>query len=141
MFRAMRHHDICCGHRVHGHESKCAYLHGHNYRIHFHCTAAGLDKVGRVIDFSAIKVRLCAWLEENWDHRFLIWERDPLAGPLVDLDPTVVRVPFNPTAENIAHHLVSVVGPRMLSGTGITLAECIVDETRRCSASFGLDDG
>lgn len=26
-------HDISCGHRVYGHESKCAHLHGHNYRI------------------------------------------------------------------------------------------------------------
>ena len=29
---AERYHDISCGHRVVGHESKCAFLHGHNYR-------------------------------------------------------------------------------------------------------------
>jgi 6-pyruvoyltetrahydropterin/6-carboxytetrahydropterin synthase len=32
---ASRYHDISCGHRVYGHESKCAHLHGHNYRVHF----------------------------------------------------------------------------------------------------------
>lgn len=29
--------EIACGHRVYGHESKCAHLHGHNYGITFTC--------------------------------------------------------------------------------------------------------
>ena len=44
---------------MHGHESKCAHLHGHNYKFEFHCTAGSLDNVGRVIDFSDIKEKLC----------------------------------------------------------------------------------
>jgi 6-pyruvoyltetrahydropterin/6-carboxytetrahydropterin synthase len=77
MITASRYHDISCGHRVHGHESKCALLHGHNYRIHFTCVG-DLDNIGRVIDFSVIKSTLCMWLEDNWDHRFLAWRVDPL---------------------------------------------------------------
>ncbi|HET9130028.1 MAG TPA: 6-carboxytetrahydropterin synthase, partial [Terriglobia bacterium] len=76
-WQAKRYHDISCGHRVYGHESKCAHLHGHNYRVHFVCEAEQLDQVGRVIDFSEIKHRLCEWLEDNWDHKFLMWEQDP----------------------------------------------------------------
>lgn len=73
---AERIHDISCGHRVHGHESKCALLHGHNYRVTFVCHVDTLDAVGRVIDFSDIKAKLCFWLEDHWDHKFLAWERD-----------------------------------------------------------------
>lgn len=134
-----RYHDISCGHRVYGHEGKCRHLHGHNYRIHFTCVAedGALDGVGRVIDFSQIKAKLCMWIEERWDHRFLVWEKDPMKSYLLELDPTVVVVPFNPTAENIAQYLVEVVGPAQLAGTGIKLSEVMVEETMKCFASYG----
>jgi 6-pyruvoyltetrahydropterin/6-carboxytetrahydropterin synthase len=134
---AARYHDISCGHRVYGHESKCANLHGHNYRIHFEI-AGELDPLGRVIDFSVIKQWLCEWLEHNWDHRFLIWERDPLADALSKLDETVVVVPFNPTAEHMATHLCSIVAPNAFRGTRLQLVSCIVEETRKCSARVVL---
>ena len=135
-WQAKRYHDISCGHRVFQHESKCAHLHGHNYRIHFTCEAEELDNIGRVIDFSDMKSRLCMWLEDHWDHKTLIWENDPWAKVLPEIDPTIVIVPFNPTAENIAQHLVEVIGPQQLAGTGIKLVHCDVEETRKCSASF-----
>lgn len=136
--RASRYHDISVGHRVHKHESKCRHLHGHNYRIHFHCEADQLDEVGRVIDFSVIKEKLCMWTEENWDHRMLIWMDDPLAQKLLDIDSMVVLVPFNPTAENIAMYLVNVIGPRQLQGTGVRLAEVTIEETAKCHATFSV---
>lgn len=135
-WQAKRYHDISCGHRVFQHESKCAHLHGHNYRVHFACEAEELDNIGRVIDFSDMKSRLCMWLEDHWDHKTLIWENDPWAKVLPEIDPTIVIVPFNPTAENIAQHLVEVIGPQQLAGTGIKLIHCDVEETRKCSASF-----
>jgi len=135
MITAERYHDFSSGHRVFGHESKCAYLHGHNYRVHFTVTAQRLDVVGRVMDFSTIKERLCGWLENNWDHRFLVYDRDPWAEALQQLDDKVVVVPFNPTAENIASYLLRFVGPTQLEGTGITLLKVAVEETRKCSAS------
>lgn len=135
-WQAKRYHDISCGHRVFQHESKCAHLHGHNYRVHFACEAEELDNIGRVIDFSDMKSRLCMWLEDNWDHKTLIWGNDPWAKVLPEIDPTIVIVPFNPTAENIAQHLVEVIGPQQLAGTGIKLVHCDVEETRKCSASF-----
>ena len=138
-WQAKRYHDISCGHRVFQHESKCAHLHGHNYRVHFTCEAEELDNIGRVIDFSDIKSLLCMWLEDNWDHKMLIWENDPWAKVLPEIDPTIVIVPFNPTAENIAQHLVEVIGPQQLAGTGIKLVHCDVEETRKCSASFHAD--
>lgn len=188
MHEVERYHDFSAGHRVYGHESACAHLHGHNYRVHFVCQpdpgckdirctdpwhtepsfervgdqliiapgacpscnsmtaqvrgflkGGGLDKVGRVIDFSVIKSLLCMWLEDNWDHRFLVWEEDPLAFSLRRMDATVVAVPFNPTAEALAQHLVEVIGPQQLKDTGVVLVRCRIEETRKCSATFTRD--
>ncbi len=142
---AVRQHEIACGHRVVGHEGKCRHLHGHGYVFHFYCEASQLDALGRVIDFSVIKSKLCMWLEEHWDHRMLLWERDPLAHAFHELsgsihDPeelfgqSVELVPCNPTAENLSEYLLNVIGPAQLAGTGVTLMKVIVEETRKCWA-------
>lgn len=146
---AQRYHDISTGHRVVGHENKCRHLHGHNYRIHFVCEAKDLDSVGRVIDFGIIKEKLCMWTEDNWDHKFLAWQDDSLivsicaSADMLDEDQlmfneSIVFVPFNPTAENMAEHLVRVIGPQQLAGTGVTLVSVHIEETAKCSASFTL---
>lgn len=139
--QAHRYHDISTGHRVYQHESKCAHLHGHNYRVHFTVEAPKLDAIGRVMDFSVIKEKLCMWLEDNWDHKFLVWVKDPWATTLTELDPTTVVTGFNPTAEKMAQYLVEVVGPTQLEGTGVTLTHVVIEETRKCSCSFTLTKG
>jgi 6-pyruvoyltetrahydropterin/6-carboxytetrahydropterin synthase len=134
MIIAKRYHDISCGHRVVGHESKCRFFHGHNYRVHFHITRSELDGIGRVLDFSVIKTLLCEWLEDNWDHRFLMWENDPFLEQVFDEFPGsgFLAVPFNPTAENMAQYLVTVIGPQVLPKE-VELVKVIIDETRKCS--------
>ena len=131
-------HDISCGHRLCGHEGACANLHGHNYRVQFTCAATdgGVDSMGRVVDFAVIGNTLCAWLAANWDHRLLLWENDPLLPPLAALDPSVMAVPFNPTAENMARHLGEVVAPQALAGTGASVVRCTVWETDGSSATW-----
>lgn len=141
MIAAVRYHDISAGHRVCGHENKCGYLHGHNYRVTFHCRSNGvdgLDHLGRVIDFSVMKSKLCEWLEENWDHRMLLWELDPYVKTSLEHDNSVVPVPFNPTAENMADYLLHEIGPKQLEGTGVELFIVEVEETRKCSATASL---
>ena len=143
-----REHEIHCGHRVVGHEGKCQNLHGHGYVIKFTCKAEKLDSVGRVIDFSVIKEKLCMWIENHWDHKFLAWEQDQVMRAISDcakaddwgqcdtLTDSIVWVPFNPTAENMAEFLVEDVAPIVLGGTGVVLVKCVVEETRKCSATY-----
>jgi 6-pyruvoyltetrahydropterin/6-carboxytetrahydropterin synthase len=152
MLTAERYHDISMGHRVVGHENKCRHLHGHNYRVTFTVSMYGSDEtdnIGRVMDFSVIKEKLCMWLEDNWDHKFLMWENDPIFiyfgslyvpndDDLSILDGSMVSVPFNPTAENMAKYLVDVIAPKQLMGTGVQLIACKVEETRKCSATYIL---
>jgi len=119
--------------------------------------ADGLDSLGRVIDFSVVKEKLCMWLEDNWDHKFLAWNEDPImkyistdiaflafeskAGKDAEavMDNSMVWTDFNPTAENMAQHLVDVVGPAQLQGTGVRLQYVLIEETAKCHASYGVE--
>ncbi len=132
---AYRYHDISCGHRVVGHEGKCVHPHGHNYRFHFYCEADALDVLGRVVDFSVIKETLCMWLEQAWDHKMLLWEKDPTYDAMVALyGEGITRMPFNPTAEALANCMLSSIGPALLQDKGVWLIKVVCDETRKCSA-------
>lgn len=148
MISIERYHDICMGHRVYGHEGKCKHLHGHNYRITFYLRPKmGLDSVGRVLDFSVVKSVLCEFLEREWDHKMMLWEEDPIAIPLKDANTmqfehdhgAIVCVSFNPTAENIAIHLLHNIGPMLLGAHDCYLYKVKVEETRKCSAVAELD--
>jgi len=159
MYTVKRFHDICAGHRVVGHEGKCRYLHGHNYRVHFSCVAdvskrsaelglpkkhIELDDLGRVIDFGVIKEKLCMWLEVNWDHKFIAWNHDEAIQHMAresinDIADSLVFVPFNPTAENMAAYLVEVIGPMQLEGTGVVLEEVKIEETYKCHVSYAKE--
>ncbi len=135
--QATRYHDFSMGHTVTGHESKCRMLHGHNYRVTFTIEAPELDAVGRVMDFSVIKDLLCEWLEDNWDHRFLISHKDPRAAILKDADPEgTVIVEFNPTAENLGKHILEVIAPIQLKGTDCELVHLNIEETRKCAVNI-----
>lgn len=163
-YKVIRSHEICAGHRVVGHESKCRHLHGHNYKFHFKVAPKPLDsesvkgdpldQVGRVIDFSVVKTTLCQWLEDNWDHKFLHWEKDHLmqgVKDMVGLDEhetyvdaddqndffdSFVELPFNPTAENLAAYMVEVIGPELLDPYGVELVECRIEETSKCHVEY-----
>jgi 6-pyruvoyltetrahydropterin/6-carboxytetrahydropterin synthase len=132
MLTVTRFHDFSMGHRICKHEHACAQLHGHNYRVHFTCSAPNLDAVGRVIDFGVIKALLCQWLEDNWDHRMVLSEEDPWAPRLKEIDDSVVLVDFDPTAENLAAFLFDL-GNELLPSP-ITMVSVRVEETRKCSA-------
>ena len=126
---------FCAGHRLYRHESKCAFFHGHNYRVDIEVVAAGggseVDSVGRIIDFSMIKQRMLAWLDAHWDHAFLIFEEDTNALEAIRVvEPTKYFVmPYNPTAENMARYLLEVVAPAVLADLGVVARKMAVWET------------
>lgn len=98
-------------HRIVGHKGKCARLHGHTYKAHI-MAAGPIEDPGFVVDFGDIKD-----LVNEWDHMTLLWDEDPLkveelwtppaATPHYKNHSGVIRLPFNPTAENMAKHLAS----------------------------------
>ena len=138
---------FCAGHRLYRHEGKCAFLHGHNYRVDVEVVAAGggteVDDVGRVVDFSLIKQRLLGWLEANWDHGFLIFREDRAALEAVQrAEPTkYFLMPWNPTAENMARYLLEAVAPAVLGDLGVVARRVTVWETEESCAMATLAKG
>lgn len=136
----MRRVRFCAGHRLPGHEGKCAALHGHNYIAEFHVTAAKLDSVGRVIDFAELKSRLKGWIDEHWDHGFVLWEGDePAIRAVRSVDPhKVFLLADRPTAENLAKHLLERVCPEKLAPLGVTCTRVLLWETEEAYAEASL---
>ncbi|MDA1040005.1 MAG: 6-carboxytetrahydropterin synthase [Planctomycetota bacterium] len=126
---------FCAGHRLYQHESKCAFFHGHNYRVDIEVVGQGggaeVDAVGRVVDFSQIKQRMLGWLDTHWDHAFIVFAQDENALAAVRMvEPTKYFVlPWNPTAENMARYLLEVVAPEVLGDLGVIAREVRVWET------------
>ena len=140
---ATRRLQFCAGHRVHKHESKCRNLHGHNYVVFL--TAASetedpLDELGRVIDFGVLKEKFGAWIDEHWDHGFIVSKKDREAIYAVTNieEQKVYFLDDNPTAENMAEHLLLSVGPEVLEGTGVKLVKVELWETENCVATAEL---
>lgn len=69
-------------------ESKCTRVHGHNWIITVYCKGKELNRDGMLIDFTEVK-RL---IQDRLDHQ--------------DLNEVL---PFNPTAENMAHWVVEQI--------------------------------
>lgn len=150
---ATRRLQYAIGHRVMRHESKCRHLHGHNFV--FLLTAEAdpkfvdmttfldatpqlkqLDDLGRVIDFGVLKAKFGTWIEEHWDHGFVLYEKDGPAlhamevfGAHERMRQKLYLLPENPTAENLAAHLLTEIGPKLLVGTGVHLTKVTVYET------------
>jgi 6-pyruvoyltetrahydropterin/6-carboxytetrahydropterin synthase len=128
------------GHRVVNHESKCKTLHGHEYHAHIYATADQLDGIGRVIDFSVIKELIGQWIDENWDHTMIIWEKDPNLKHLLLCEghKNIWVSGFNPTAENMAQYLLDVICPTLLKNTGVVVDKIRLYETSNCYVEVSL---
>lgn len=146
-------HTTDTGHRIPGHDGgsgKCARLHGHTYSFDVELSSDDLDGTGFVIDFGQIKKLL-----DEWDHRTLLWEGDPLGlsfhefrgsladgtaagsyleGDIIEEAYGLIRVPFVPTAENMAEHLART----FFELPNVKLARVTVRETAKSSAMHEL---
>jgi len=132
LVRQMR---FSAGHRLWRHEGKCAYLHGHNYRVDVEVVSAAgptaLDEVGRIVDFSLIKRRLLGWLDAHWDHGFVLFrdDADAIAAVRGTTPTKYFLLPWNPTAESMARYLLETVCPHVLGDLGVFAREVQVWET------------
>jgi 6-pyruvoyltetrahydropterin/6-carboxytetrahydropterin synthase len=146
--------EFDAGHRVLGHEGKCAHIHGHRYVAEITVRPRiGLDMLGRVVDFSVIKSEVGEWIDKHWDHNILLNAHDPLL--LVFQNSSTVlshsqgvrcydvfkdKCPYvmpngNPTAENIAEVLAKQAY-NILEPLNIIVLGVRIWETPNCWADF-----
>ena len=82
MYTVIKELEISASHYLNlPYESKCANLHGHNWKVKIYCKARELSDYGMVEDFTHIK----KCVMDVFDHQSINQV-----------------VPFNPTAENIS---------------------------------------
>lgn len=136
----MRRLEFDAAHRVMLHESKCRHLHGHRYVVEAGFVARdGLDALGRVIDFGVIKERLGAWIDAHWDHTTILHELDRPLGEAISAQTgqSVYYLPSNPTAENMADHLLQHVCPSLFADAAVTCVRIRLYETPNCYVDAG----
>lgn len=141
-----RRFEFDAGHRVFGHESKCAYLHGHRYVADVMFQSSELDALGRVIDFGILKESCGTWIDGQWDHALLLHPNDPIHGALMEAgEASRVRLlhdplrgdPLNPTAENMAYilgYVLQVVIQEAQQHIDAEVVEVSLWETPNCRA-------
>ncbi len=136
----MKQIDFCAGHRLVGHGGKCENLHGHNYRLQLYVTAEQLDEVGRVIDFVQLRDLFKYWIDQHWDHGFVLAEFDRNAIDAVkQVQPNkLFLIPWNPTAENMVRYLMEYVAPEIVrnSQRRISVSKIILWETETSFAEM-----
>ena len=114
------------GHRVPNHKSKCRHLHGHRYRFEAEIEGdivdvPGVSEEGMLIDFSDVSQILEVHIHDIIDHAFVVYENDELLTTLFEqLQPEhrIVKVPFIPTAENLAKWAFEQVAPHIKTAYG-----------------------
>ena len=136
----MRRVKFCAGHRLFGHGGKCEHFHGHNYTADFFVTGDKVDAVGRVLDFADLKARVKGWLDEHWDHSFLIFDQDHNARAALEMvqPKRMFLLPYNPTAENMARYLLEEMCPQALAGSGARAIRVRLWETDESYAECSL---
>jgi len=137
------------GHRVPNHKSKCKHMHGHRYRWEAVIEGdvvqkSGVSEEGMLMDFSDISKILETYIHDIVDHSFIVYENDLLGIEALEVlgdEHRTLKVPFIPTAENLAKWAFEQVEPHIVSkyGQAIQLVAMNVRETPKSWASWTKD--
>lgn len=93
-----------CTHRQWKAESHCRFVHGYSREFYFEFAASELTQEGWVVDFGGLK-EIKNWLDEVFDHTFLVAQDDPELESFKELDKKgliQLRVLPNPGMEGTA---------------------------------------
>lgn len=96
------------GHRLFKYKGKCEVPHGHTFKVELMIKSGTLDQLGFVVDFVQLRKDIGNWVDENWDHAFLVNSQDHEllhAFSLLTEKKLFVFDDCNPTAEVMAKYL------------------------------------
>ena len=131
MYEIVKRVDFSFGHRLVNYDGKCNRPHGHNGVAEVRLAAEALDEAGMVADFGDVGDAVGAWIDDNLDHRMILWREDPAVAVLENLGEPVYLLDCNPTAENIARHIFEKVGQ-----AGLELSRVCLWETSTSYATY-----
>jgi len=96
------------GHRLLKYKGKCESPHGHTFKAEVMLSSEKIDQMGFVVDFVELREKVGQWVDDNWDHAFLVNGRDDellQALGLLKEKRVFVFQDENPTAEVMAKYL------------------------------------
>jgi 6-pyruvoyltetrahydropterin/6-carboxytetrahydropterin synthase len=131
MFAVIKEIHFCYGHRLLNYDGKCRHLHGHNGRVEIELRKDGLDALGMVMDFEAVKRTVQAWIDSELDHKMLLCKDDPAVPLLKGQGEPMILMDGNPTAETIARLIFDHA-----KGQGLPVASVRLWETPGSSAVY-----
>ena len=120
MFTISKDYTFAAAHVIRGHQGKCRFMHGHNYRVRVHVAARELDDIGMVVDFADLKA-VVAEVLDPFDHQVIN-----------EVPPFDER---NTTAELIAGYVGEEIG-RRLADPRVSVRRVEVWENRDSCAIF-----
>ncbi len=123
------------GHRLMNHDGKCKLLHGHNAKVTIKLAAKRLDQNGMVIDFSALKQAVKAFLDDQFDHQMILHKDDPLVALLKESGEHFRSLDVHPTAECLAKIIFEFV-----AAANFPVVEVTLWETESCFATYRAAD-
>lgn len=123
MFKVFKEMHFCYAHRLLGYPGKCAQLHGHNSRVRVEFSGLSLDEEGILIDFNQIRILVNSFLDEELDHKTILWEKDPLVAVLKNAGEKVYCMKNQPSAENMAKLIFEYVKEKKLPISSVKVWE------------------
>ena len=134
MVECTRRIEFDAAHRVVGHKNKCKYLHGHRYILEITATTSKLDEIGMVADFALLKTIMKEWIDNNFNHNVILNISDKNLGEYIAkcTGQSVYYLDSNPTAENIALHLLEDVIPLLFAQSLFQILRIKLYETPNC---------
>lgn len=113
---------------VKGYQGKCNNIHGHSWNGKIVVLCNKLDEFDMGVDYADLK-RVLRPLEDELDHKLILWEGDSLVDELKD-KTQLVLLKKNPTSEVIATYIFWYVHDKLIKlKINCTLLEVQIEET------------
>jgi 6-pyruvoyltetrahydropterin/6-carboxytetrahydropterin synthase len=114
MIRLTKQFRFEMAHALPGYDGLCRHIHGHSYVLYV--TVKGTPeadathpKYGMVMDFTELKATVHRLIIERLDHALLLRDDAPLANELQAAYRRIVKVPYQPTCENMVTDFAQIL--------------------------------
>ena len=138
--------EFDAGHRVMNERMKCFSAHGHRYVVELTFLFSSSQEIGYAIDFKEIKRVGCQWIDDFWDHGFLLNPEDLNLIQTLELIGTKIWLMTlngtnycNPTVENMAKELFLVQEELFSHYLDLSIHSIRIYETPNCWTDCSLN--
>ena len=144
IIRVTKEFDFEMAHALDCHDGKCHNIHGHTYGLKVTFVgepidAPGMPKDGMVIDFSDIKKIVKHNVVDVFDHALVLRNNSRFLATLnKEINPRLILVPYQPTAEKVLEHMIEIIQSHMPDN--MKLHSALLRETKTSYAEWFASD-